>query len=158
MTIEIRKVLRSDVPAVIGLLREFADYENLSAYCTVAEEDLADVVFGENAFVECLVAADEGEIIAYAIFYPNFSSFRGQKGMYLEDIFIRADKRNSGLGERMLKEIARFALAHGCLRLDLQVLDWNRPAIEFYQKHGAVRDDDERHFKFVDDAFARLAS
>ena len=78
--------------------------------------------------------------------------------MFLEDIFIRAEYRGKGLGDLMLKEIAKLARSRGCERIDFVVLDWNAPAIKFYEKHGAVRDEQERHFKFVDGAFKKLAS
>lgn len=158
MRFEIRKVLPEDTPTVVDLLREFAEYENLSHYCEITEERLADAVFGKDAIVDCLVALDDGKLIAYAIFYQNFSSFRGQKGMFLEDIFIKAEYRGHGLGVEMLKEIAKLARQKGCERIDFIVLDWNAPAIKFYEKHGAIRDEQERHFKFVDGAFDKLAS
>lgn len=158
MTLVIRKAASSDMPAVMGVLREFAEYEKLTEYCEITEEKLADAVFGKDAFVECILALDGEILAAYAILYPNFSSFRGQKGMFLEDIFIKAEFRGAGLGEAMLKEIARLARSRGCERIDFMVLDWNAPAIGFYEKHGAVRDEQERHFKFVDAAFDKLAS
>ena len=147
------------MPGVIGLLREFAEFEKLDHYLEITEEKLADVLFGADAFVECLVAVDDdGMLVAYAILYPNFATFRGQKGMYLEDIFIKSESRRTGLGEQLLKEIAKLARVRGCQRIDFVVLDWNMPAIKFYEKHGAVRDEQERRFKFVNDAFERLAS
>ena len=158
MDLDIRKASREDVPGVIELLREFAEFENLTQFLETTEEKLAGVLFGEDSFVECLVALDNDKLIAYAILYPNFASFRGQKGMYLEDIFIRAEYRGTGLGDRLLKEIAKLALHKGCERIDFVVLDWNTSAINFYEKHGAVRDEDERHFKFVDQAFEKLSS
>jgi len=158
MDLDIRKASREDVPGVIELLREFAEFENLTQFLEATEEKLADVLFGEHSFVQCLVALDNGKLIAYAILYPSFASFRGQKGMYLEDIFIKAEYRGKGLGDRLLKEIAKLALHKGCERIDFVVLDWNTSAINFYEKHGAVRDEDERHFKFVDQAFEKLSS
>jgi GNAT superfamily N-acetyltransferase len=158
MTIEIRKASLADISDVIAVLREFAEYEKLSDYVEITEERLADVVFGQDAFVDCLVAFDGENLAAYAIAYPCFSSFRGQRGMFLEDIFVRAEYRGSGMGELMLKTIASLARSRGCVRIDFMVLDWNAPAIGFYEKHGAVRDEQERHFKFVNEAFEKLAS
>jgi ribosomal protein S18 acetylase RimI-like enzyme len=158
MSFEIRKALPKDMSGVIGLLREFAEFEKLDHYLEITNEKLADVLFGDDAFVECLVAFDNSMLVAYAILYPNFATFRGQKGMYLEDIFIKSEYRGTGLGERLLKEIAKLARVRGCQRIDFVVLDWNTPAIRFYEKHGAVRDEQERRFKFVNDAFERLAS
>jgi GNAT superfamily N-acetyltransferase len=114
-------------------------------------------MFGPTAFVEGLMAFDDKTPVAYAIFYPYFASFRGQRGVYLEDIFITEKYRKSGVGEKMLREIARIGKEQGAVRLDFQVLKWNAPAINFYIKHGAVIDEEERHFKFTDEVFERLA-
>ena len=97
------------------------------------------------------------EPFAYALYYLNFSSFRGQTGVYLEDIYIQKDFRKYGIGELMLKQIARAGKENGAVRMDFQVLDWNTPAINFYKKHGAVMDESERHFKFTDEAFERFS-
>lgn len=139
-------------------MREFAEFEKLTQTLAITEENLSDALFGENAFVSCLIAARDEKPIAYAIFFPYFSSFRGQKSVYLEDIFISENYRKFGIGEKMLKEIARIGKEFGAVRMDFQVLDWNAPAINFYKKHGAETDDAERHFKFTDEAFAKLAS
>ena len=158
MKIKIRQAAVEDVPAIVRLMRDFAAYERLSEYCTITESALESVIFGAAGFVEGLVAYDEVKIIGYAIFYPNFASFRGQAGLYLEDIYIDDAYRGNGVGEAMLREIARSANERGFERIDFQVLEWNAPAIKFYEKLGAVRSDDERHYKFTDAAFTRLAS
>ena len=146
----------ADISAVIGLGREFAEYENLLDTYTVTEDKLRDVIFGDDRFAEMLVAESDGVIIGYALFYPSFASFRGERSMFLEDIYISPDHRRGGVGEAILREIARLSRSQGCERIDFQVLDWNLPAIEFYQKLGAVCNEDERHFKFDGDAFANL--
>ena len=143
--------------AVIGLLREFAAFEDLSDYCTVTEERLSDAMFGENAVAEGLLAFDGQRAVASALFYPNFSSFRGECGIHLEDIFVKSEYRKHGLGERMLREIAGIAASRGFERIDFNVLTWNTPAIKFYEKHGAVCNAEERHFKFSENAFETLA-
>ena len=153
----IRSPVPADVPAIIALMREFAVFEDLLDFFEITEEKLLQVLFGEGAFVNALVAEADGRVCAYSIFYPNFASFRGQLGIYLEDIYITADYRGRGIGNAMLREIARIAAGRGFERIDFQVLDWNRSAIDFYEKLGAVRDDIERHFKFTDRAFADLA-
>lgn len=148
---------REDAASVISLMHEFAAFENLSEYCEVTEERLVVAMFGNDAVVEGLIANDGDKAIGYALFYPNFSSFRGQRGFYLEDIYIKSEYRGSGIGEAMLREIVRIAASRGCERIDLLVLGWNTPAIKFYESLGAVRDNDERHFKFTDEAFNKLA-
>jgi ribosomal protein S18 acetylase RimI-like enzyme len=153
----IRSAVPADVPAIIALMREFAIFEDLLDLFGITEDRLLQVLFGEGKFVRALIAEVDGRVCAYSIFYPNFASFRGQLGMYLEDIYITADYRGRGIGYAMLREVARIAAGRGFERIDFQVLDWNRSAIDFYEKLGAVRDDIERHFKFTDRAFADLA-
>ena len=154
----IREAKQSDVPVILRLLSDFAAFENLSEFLTITEADLSEAMFGESSFVEGLVCDVDGEIGGFAIFYPRFSSFRGQRGYYLEDIYIDGAYRGRGLGERLLKEIARRGKARGFERVDFQVLEWNFAAIEFYKALGAVLDDEDKHYKFVDEAFARLVN
>ena len=157
MNIEIRRIEPDDLDGVIAMMREFAVYEDLEQYCDVTRERLSIAMFGKTAFVEGLVAASAAGFAAYAFFFPSFSSFRGQRGLYLEDLFIREQYRGTGLGEQMLRAIARSAAERGFERIDFLVLDWNATAIRFYKRLGAIMDTDERHFKFTDEAFARLA-
>jgi ribosomal protein S18 acetylase RimI-like enzyme len=140
------------------MLREFAEFEKLSAFCEVTEENLREVMFGERAFVEALIAFDGDAPMAYAIFYPCFSSFRGQRGIYLEDIYVKPSHQNRGIGEILLREIAQRAKEIGAVRMDFQVLDWNENAIRFYKKLGAEIDESERHFKITNEAFEKLCS
>jgi len=156
MDIQIRKSTPNEVPTIVRLMRDFAEFEDLGDYCEITEDRLFDVMFGDDAFVEGLVAFHEGEAVAYALFYPYFASFRGQCGFYLEDIFIAEDFRRNGLGEAMVRIIARLAKKRGFERIDFQVLEWNTPAVKFYEKLGAIRDDSERHFKFIDNSFQTL--
>lgn len=153
---KVRHAVEADIPAILELMRQFAEYENLLDYFEITVEKLSRALFDAGKFVNCLVADNEERLYAYAIFYPNFSTFRGQMGMYLEDIYISSGCRGQGVGEAMLREIAKIALDRGCERIDFQVLEWNRSAIGFYEKLGAVRDDTERHFKFTDAAFRNL--
>jgi len=153
----IRKAQPGDLSAIIGLMKEFAEFEKLGQYCTTTDERLFDAMFGDASFVGCLVAEDADTIFSYSLFYQNFASFRGQRGLYLEDIYVSTSHQGRGAGEAMLREIAKIAREQGCERIDFQVLDWNRAAIGFYEKLGAVPDDSERHFKFTDEAFERLA-
>lgn len=158
MNVDIRKITQPDIPKVIELMRQFAEYEDLAEFFEITEERLFAAMFGEGCFVEGLIAHGGDTAAAYALFYPNFASFRGQRGLYLEDIYIKSEYRRNALGRAMLKEIARIAVSRGYERIDFQVLDWNTSAIAFYEKLGALRDDDERHFKFTDAAFDQLAS
>ncbi|MFN2500735.1 MAG: N-acetyltransferase family protein [Pyrinomonadaceae bacterium] len=157
MDLVIRRIERGDLPAVLALIREFAEFEHLEAYCEVTEDNLARAMFGADSVVEGLIAADGEKTIGYAIFYPNFASFRGKRGFYLEDIYVTTSARGQGVGERMLRSLAELAADRGYERIDFMVLEWNTSAISFYKKLGAHVDNDERHFKFTDQAFSDLA-
>lgn len=158
MSIKISKIEEDHVAVVVSLMREFAAYEGLSDYCTVTEARLNTAMFGDDAIVEGLIAFVGDVAIAYALYYPSFSSFRGERSLFLEDIYVREEYRRHNLGQTMLRNIAGVAKTRGCERIDFMVLDWNTPAVNFYLKHGAERNDDERHFKFTGAAFEKLAS
>lgn len=154
----IRDAEQSDLPAIVELMREFAEFEELIRYFEATEEKLGKALFGEGSFAESLVADDDGRIVAYAIFFPYLATFRAQRGYYLEDIYITVDYRDRGIGETLLRRIARRGKSRGFERIDFQVLEWNAPAIAFYEKFGAVRDDVERHFRFIGESFQNLAA
>jgi len=154
---EIKNATLENIPQIIALMREFAEYEKLLEYLEVTEERLEIALFGDGKVAEAIVALDGETVIGYAVFFPYFATFRGQRGIYLEDIFITKRMRGRGVGEMMLKYIAKIAKERGFERIDFQVLEWNAPAIGFYGRLGAERNDDERHFKFSDEAFENLA-
>lgn len=156
MIFQIEKAVEKDVPQIIALIREFAAFENLSDYCEVTEENLFDAMFGENPCVEGLIAFDDDAPIGYALFFENFASFRGQRGLYLEDLYVKPEYRGRKIGEAFLKKLAQTAKERNFKRIDFLVLDWNENAIRFYKKLGAEMDADERHFKFVGEAFEKL--
>lgn len=157
MNFQIETAKEKHIPAIVELMREFAEYENLLEFLEITEEKLYEALFGENGFVECLIVTSDETPVGYALYYLNFSSFRGQTGVYLEDLYITKDFRKYGIGELMIKQIARAGKTEGAERMDFQVLDWNTSARNFYKKHGAVMDESERHFKFTDEAFQKLA-
>ncbi|CAN5443106.1 GNAT family N-acetyltransferase [soil metagenome] len=157
MELSIRAIEPKDLAAVVSLLREFAEFEKLSEYVEVTEESLWIAMFGESPVVEGLIVHNAEEAAGYALFYRNFSSFRGQLGLHLEDIYVKPEYRGRSIGEMMLREIASIAADRGFERIDFNVLDWNQAAIDFYFRHGAVRNDDERHFKFAGEAFRSLS-
>jgi len=158
MDIQIRPATEKDIPAILAMIREFAEYEELSQYCEVTEERLKIGLFGEKAVAEAIIAVENDAPVGYAVFYPNFLTFRGQRGLFLEDIYLKPEIRGRSLGEKMLRYIACLAKSRGFERIDFLVLAWNEPAIGFYKKLGAVVDESERHFKFTDQAFQKLAS
>jgi len=157
MSYTIEPIKDEHIPAILVLMAEFAEYEKLARYLLITEEKLRDVMFSRQAFVGGLIATSNGEPVGYAIYYPSFSTFRGQRGIFLEDLYVSEKCRGSGLGKLMLKRIAAHARSQGIERIDFHVLDWNTPAIDFYAKLGAERADAERHYKFTDKAFANLA-
>lgn len=156
MKIQIKNAKEKDVSNIIAMIREFAAFEKLSQFCEVTEEKLTDAMFGENACVEGLAAFADHAPIGYALFYENFSSFRGQRGFYLEDLYVKPEFRGRKIGEAFLKRIAEIAKSRNFERIDFLVLDWNEPAFKFYAKLGAKIDESERHFRFVGEAFEKL--
>lgn len=149
---------RPDLPEVLRLLSEFAAYENLSEYCTATEGRFAAALFEKGSVAEGLVCESSDTLVGYAIFYPRFTTFRGELGFYLEDIYISQEYRGGGLGKMLLAEIAKRAAARGFERIDFQVMNRNTPAINFYRSLGAESNDGETHFKFAGGAFQALAS
>jgi GNAT superfamily N-acetyltransferase len=158
MAIEIREISDADLAALVTLLGKFAEFEHLERYFDVTAERLRQAMFGEDGFVKGLLAMDGDRAVGHALYFPEFASFRGQRGYFVEDLFITDEYRGQGIGERMLRRIAADAAERGFERVDLIVLDWNAPAIAFYERLGAVRDTESRACKFTDDAFRRLAA
>jgi ribosomal protein S18 acetylase RimI-like enzyme len=158
MSISIRAVAREDLPEILLLMSEFARDEGLEQYLEVDEGKLSAAMFSGTAFVDGLIAVDGRSAVGYAIFYPHFSSFRGQRGLYLEDIFVTREYRGRGVGRQLLAEVTRRAAENGFERLDLLVNADNENAIRFYENLGAERNENERHFRFVDAAFQKLLS
>ena len=127
-----------DVPAIVGLIRELAEFEKLSHLCQVSAESLAPHLFGDKPLAECIVGEVSGEVVAFALFFANFSTFLAKPGLYLEDLYIRPAHRGSGLGKALLKHLAGLAVERGCGRFEWCVLDWNERAIRFYEDMGAT--------------------
>jgi GNAT superfamily N-acetyltransferase len=131
-----------DVPAIVGLIRELAEFEKLSHLCQVSAESLAPHLFGhqpgDRPAAECIVGEESGEVVAFALFFANFSTFLAKPGLYLEDLYIRPAHRGNGLGKALLKHLAGTAVERGCGRFEWCVLDWNERAIAFYEGVGAT--------------------
>jgi len=133
----IEKAGAGQLGRVVELMRELAEFEELLDEFKVTEELLEKYVFGENSAAELIVGILDDEICGYALYFNNFSTFRGRPGMYLEDIYVAQDRRRQGLGKALLVEVMRVAREQGCQRLDWVVLDWNVRAQEFYKSLGA---------------------
>lgn len=158
MNFQIKPAEEKDVPTIVALIKEFAAFENLSDFCEVTEANLTDAMFGANKCVEGLMAFNENEPAGYALFFENFASFRGQRGFYLEDLYVKPEYRRLKIGEAFLRKMAEIAKSRNFRRIDFLVLDWNETAIRFYKKLGAEIDESERHFKFTDAAFEKLSA
>ena len=153
----VREAKSADVPAIALLIREFAEFEKLSQWCEVTETDLHEAVFGEQSFVRALVAMDGNRYVGYALYFPIFKSFRGERSVFLEDLYVTPDLRGNGLGLVMLREVAVYARKRGFTRLDWQALKWNEAAINFYKNLGAETDDENLDFRLRDAAFEELS-
>ena len=136
--LKIRPAAAADVPAMVTLIRALAEYERAAPGAVSLTEDLLrEALFGARPALEALVAAGETEIAGYALFFHNFSSWRGRRGLFLEDLFVRPELRGRGIGKALFVELTRLARERGCARMEWIVVDWNSPAIGFYQSLGA---------------------
>lgn len=156
--LNIRPATKGDVGLVLGFIHELAEYEKLAHEVEATEEQLRENLFGQHPQAEVLVAEWQEEPVGFALFFHNFSTFRGVRGLYLEDLYVQVDHRGKGIGKAMLKELAAIAVERGCARFEWSVLDWNRPAIEFYEAMGARLMTDWRTCRIDDDALRALAS
>lgn len=154
---EIRPATSRDVPLVLAFIRELAAYEKLSHQVVVTEDQIRSTLFGEHPFAEVVIASLNATPVGFALFFPNYSTFLGRPGLYLEDLFIRPEARGLGLGRRLLEHLARLAVERGWGRLEWRVLDWNEPSIAFYKKLGAEPLDDWTVFRVTGEALQRLA-
>jgi GNAT superfamily N-acetyltransferase len=153
----IRAAQADDSRSIVELIRALADYERLAHLVVVEEARLREHLFGRRPFAEVLLAEDAGEIVGFALFFPNYSTFLGLPGIYLEDIFVRPEYRGRGHGKALLAAVARRAVERGCGRLEWSVLDWNEPSIGFYRALGAVSLDEWTTFRLTGDALSTLA-
>jgi len=134
----IRQATTNDCSSIVQLIKELAEYEQMSERVSITEQDLLRDGFGENTLFQCKIAVDTGDqVIGYALYFPIYSTFCG-KSLYLEDLYVTPQSRGSGIGSAMFRAVAQEALESCCMRLDFCVLSWNRNAVELYQKWGAV--------------------
>jgi len=138
----IRLGTEKDVNLILDLIKRLAEYENLSHEVTVSAQQLRDTLFGPTPAAEVIIGYAGPEAAGFALFFPNYSTFLGRPGLYLEDLFVVPKWRNHGLGRRLLNNLAGIALERGYGRMEWSVLDWNDSAIRFYQKLGARLMDD----------------
>ena len=153
----IRLAERDDVPMILTLIRELAEYERAPNEVIATEEQLRENLFGAHPGAEVLIGEEAGEPVGFALFFHNFSTWMGQRGLYLEDLFVRPTVRGKGYGRALLVRLAELARERDCGRMEWAVLDWNKPAIQFYLKLGARPNEEWTIYRLTRDGIARLA-
>ena len=158
--LQITPATPADVPVILQLIRELAEFERLLDQVTATEEQLQDGLFGPKRSAEVIMARlqPSGEVVGFALFFHNFSTFLAKPGIYLEDLYVRQKHRGQGYGESLLRELARLAVERKCGRLEWSVLDWNHRAIAFYKSLGAVPMDEWTMYRVTGAALERLGS
>ena len=154
----IRPAELSDVTEILLLIKELADYELLLNEVVATEEMLKDTLFGENSSVEVLLAYNENKVFGFALYFKTYSTFLGRPGIYLEDLFVREFARGKGIGEALLRRIAKCAIEMGGGRLEWSVLNWNESAINFYKKMGAAPLDEWKTFRLSGKSLEKLGA
>jgi len=154
---KIRPAGVEDVPIILELIRDLATYERAPDDVTATEEQLVDVLFGERPAAEVLLAFEGESAVAFAVYFYNFSTWLGRAGLYLEDLFVKPEKRGKGYGRALLVELAKIARDRGCGRMEWAVLNWNESAIKFYQALGAKPMDEWTVFRLTRGEIAKLA-
>jgi GNAT superfamily N-acetyltransferase len=161
--VSVRPIRPDDVPAVVALVRELADYEKALHEARLTEQQLTGVLFGDSPALFGHVATTEdgihpGEVVGMALWFLNFSTWRGTHGIYLEDLYVQPGHRGRGLGKQLLQTLAAVCVERGYSRLEWSVLDWNTPSIDFYEAAGAVPMDGWTVFRLTDDALSAFAT
>jgi GNAT superfamily N-acetyltransferase len=154
---EIRTTTKADVPVILELIRDLATYEREPSAVVATEEGLREVLFGAQPAAEVLLALENAEPVGFAVYFHNFSTWLGRPGLYLEDLFVRPEKRGKGYGRALLERLAQIAKERGCGRMEWAVLDWNDPAIHFYRKLGAEPMNEWTVFRLTKEGIAKLA-
>jgi GNAT superfamily N-acetyltransferase len=154
--IRIRPAIASDVPLIRSLVYELAEYEREPHSVQITEEQLLRDGFESDSYFECLIAEFDGTPAGFALYFPIYSTWQG-RSMHLEDLFVRPEFRGHGIGKALLRQVASVAVECGCARLQWDVLEWNRPAIDFYLSLDAIMLEDWRRMRVTDDALRKLA-
>lgn len=157
-TITIRAATECDTPLILEMIRELAEFEQLSHEVTATEDRLRRDFFGKRPYAEVLIGCVDGTPAGMAIFLHNYSTFLAEPGMYLEDLYVRTPFRRLGLGRRLLTEVGRIAADRGCGRYEWSVLNWNSSAIQFYESLGAVMAADWRRMRVEGRALQMMAA
>ncbi|MFM8772504.1 MAG: N-acetyltransferase family protein [Actinomycetota bacterium] len=153
----IRSAQPYDVPEILAMIRELAEYEREPNAVVATEELLHEALFGDSPAVFGLIAEEDGATVGFALWFRNFSTWLGRHGVYLEDLYVRPEFRGQGHGKALLAELARICVDRGYGRFEWWVLDWNQPAIDFYRSIGAVPMGEWTVQRVTGDALTRLA-
>ena len=154
----IRSATELDVPVILELIRQLAEYEHLSHQLAATEERLRKTLFGAKPAAEVLLADREGACAGFAVFFATYSTFLARPGIYLEDLYVKPHLRGKGVGSALLRRLAAIAVERGCGRVEWGVLDWNEPSIQFYKKLGAEALSEWTKYRLTGNALERLAS
>lgn len=155
---KIRAATSDDIPLILQLIRDLAEYERAPNEVTATEEGLHEVLFGSRPSAEVVLAFEKEMPVGFAVFFHNFSTWLARPGLYLEDLFVRPDARGKGYGRALLVHLAQIARDRGCGRMEWAVLDWNEPAVKFYRKLGAAPNDEWTVFRLTRDKIEQLAT
>ena len=154
----LRSATPADVSTLFQLIQALAEYEKLSHAVTGSAAALESHLFGSRPYAEVILAEVAGQAVGFALFFPSYSTFLTQPGIYLEDLFVMSDYRGQGIGKALIAAVAELAVSRGCGRLEWSVLDWNQPAIAFYERIGAVILEDWRTCRVTGTSLADLAA
>jgi hypothetical protein len=154
---ELRAAEPRDLASIVGLIRELAEFEHLAHLVQTTPEAMHPHLFGERPVAEAIVAEAQGRVVAFELFFTNFSTFLARPGLYLEDLYVQPAMRGGGIGRALLARLAALAVERGYGRFEWSVLDWNEDAIRFYQRMGATVMPEWRICRVLGDALARLA-
>lgn len=152
----LREALREDVPAIVGLIQDLALYERQPEDCHADPALLEKHLFGPRPYAEAIVAEAGGEVIGFALFFHNYSTWLTRPGLYLEDLYVKPERRGLGAGKALLVRLAQIAVSRGCGRMEWSVLTWNEPAIGFYKALGAAPMDGWRTYRLTGDSLVAL--
>lgn len=152
----IEPATEQDVPVVYELMRSLAEYERLADLVTATEHDLREALFGASRMAQAAIASLDASPVGYALWFYTYSTFRGRRGIYLEDLFVTPQARGKGVGRALLEHLARTAVADGCIRIEWAVLNWNESAIRFYDGLGANPIDGWTIYRLDGEALAKM--
>jgi GNAT superfamily N-acetyltransferase len=155
---KIRRANSQDAEVILALIRELAIYEKAEHEVLTSAAEIRETLFGENSKASALIAEADGQVVAYAVYFYNYSTWLGKNGIYLEDIYVTPDYRRQGIGRALLQHVAALGVDENCGRVEWAVLDWNTPAIEFYESLGAQAQDEWTVYRLTGEKLKAFAS